>query len=96
MLIDKGVSPGEVVTIKMTTGEELLAKLVEEKSDGYKITRPMVLSVTQQGIGMMPYIFTVHPDKELVLNKTAITTIVATEPDFANQYIQSTTGIRLA
>jgi hypothetical protein len=96
MLIDKGVSPGEVITIKMTTGEEILAKLVEEKSDGYKITRPMVLSATQQGIGMLPYIFTVHPDKEFVLNKTAITTVVATEQDFANQYLQSTTGIKIA
>jgi len=45
---------------------------------------------------MLPYIFTVHPDKEFVLNKTAITTVVATEQDFANQYIQSTTGIKLA
>lgn len=29
MLIDKGVSAGEVITLKLTSGEELVAKLVE-------------------------------------------------------------------
>jgi hypothetical protein len=94
--IDKGVSKGEVITIKMTTGEELLATLEEETPTGYKITRPMVLSAGPKGIGMMPYIFTVHPDKKIELLKHAVTTVVATEQDFANQYIQSTTGIALS
>ena len=30
MLIDKGVSAGEVVTLKLTSGEELVARLNEE------------------------------------------------------------------
>ena len=72
MLIDKGVAEGEVVTIKMATGEELLATYVEVTPNGHKVKRPMVLSVSQKGIGMMPYIFTVHPDKEIVLNSGTI------------------------
>ena len=96
MLIDKGVSEGEVVTIKMSTGEELLATYVESTPNGHKVKRPMVLSVSQKGIGMMPYIFTVHPDKEIVFNSATIMALVPTEKDFANQYLQSTTGIALA
>jgi hypothetical protein len=30
MLISKGVAAGEVVTFKLTSGEEVVAKLVEE------------------------------------------------------------------
>lgn len=96
MLIDKGVSEGEVVTIKLTSGEELIAKLVEDGPVYYKLGRPMVLSMTPQGIGMVPYLFTVHPDKEVKLKKDTVTVIEATDKQFADSYIQNTTGIKLA
>ena len=96
MLIDKGVSAGEIVTIKLTSGEELIAKLIEETDTHYKLGRPMVLSMTQQGIGMMPYLFTVNPEKDVKLNKSTVTVIEATDKAFADQFIQSTTSIKLA
>ena len=37
MIIDKGVSVGDVVTIKLTSGEELLASLVEETDKYIKL-----------------------------------------------------------
>jgi hypothetical protein len=56
----------------------------------------MVLSMSQQGVGMMPYLFTVHPDTEVKLNKATITMVEATDKSFADQFLQSTTGIKLA
>jgi hypothetical protein len=44
----------------------------------------------------MPYLFTVHPDKEVKLLKTTVTVAEATDETFAKQFIQSTTGIALA
>ena len=65
MLINKGVSSGDIVTIKLTSGEELVAKLIEENPMQIKIARPLVLTMGQQGIGMVPYLFTVDPDKDI-------------------------------
>lgn len=96
MLIDKGVSVGEVVTFKLTSGEELVAKLVEDGPVYYKLSRPMVIGMGQQGPGLMPYLFTVHPDKEVKLNKGVVAVAEATDKQFADQFIQSTTGIKLA
>lgn len=93
MLIDKGVSAGEVVTIKLTSGEELVAKLVEETDTVYKLSRPMVIGMGEKGPGLMPYLFTVHPEKDVKLNKGTVTMIESTEKSFANQFIQSTTNI---
>jgi hypothetical protein len=45
---------------------------------------------------MMPYLFTVHPDTEVKLNKATITMVEATDKSFADQFLQSTTGIKLA
>ena len=96
MLIDKGVSEGEVITLKLTSGEELIARLSEETAVGYKISKPMVIGMGQQGPGLMPYLFTVSPDKDIVLLKTAVTVVTASDKSFADQYLQSTTGIKLA
>ena len=96
MIIDKGISVGEVVTLRLTTGEEIICKLVEDTATNVSISKPMVLSMGQQGLGMMPFIFTVHPDKNIKLSKVSVVMMEATDKQFADQYIQSTTGIKLA
>ena len=96
MLIDKGVTVGEVTTFKLTSGEELVAKLVEETATHYKLHRHMVIAMGERGPGLMPYLFTVHPDNEVKLAKTTVTVAEATDETFAKQFVQSTTGIALA
>ena len=95
MLIDKGVTVGEVITLKLTSGEEIVAKLSEETDSYYKLSRPMVIGMGQQGPGLMPYLFTVSPEKEVKLLKNTVTVAEATDKSFADQFIQSTTGIKL-
>lgn len=95
MLINKGISPGEVVTIKVVTGEEIVAKYVEETPTGHKVSRPMVLSMTQKGMAMMPMLFTVDPDSDILINSTSIVMMTTTDSDFAKQYTTSVTGIAL-
>jgi hypothetical protein len=96
MLIDKGATPGEIVTIKLTSVEEIIAKLVEETAEYYKLNRPMVLTMAQQGLGMAPYLFTVSNEKDVKLAKGTVTIIDATEKEFSNSYLSGTTGIKLA
>jgi hypothetical protein len=95
MLIDKGVTEGEVITLKLTSGEELVAKLVEDGAAYYKLSRPMVIGMGQQGPGLMPYLFTVHPDKEIKLSKSTVTVAEATDETFAKQFLETTSGIKL-
>jgi len=95
MLIDKGATVGEVITLKLVSGEEIIAKLVEEKVDSYRISKPLALSMTQKGIGMIPYLFTISPEKDIKINKSTVVVIEATDKEFADQYIQGTTGIKL-
>ena len=96
MLIDKGVSVGEVITLKLTSGEELVAKLSEETNAYYKLSKPMVIGMGQKGPGLMPYLFTVSPDKDVKLLKTTVTVAEPTDEAFAKQFLESTTGIALA
>jgi len=95
MLIDKGVSVGEVVTLKLTSGEELVARLDDETPTHYKLSRPMVIGMGQSGPGLMPYLFTVDPQKTIPLLKSTVTVAVSSDKVFANQYLESTTSIKL-
>ena len=96
MLIDRGVALGEVITLKLTSGEELVAKLSEETATYYKLSKPMVIGMGERGPGLMPYLFTVNPEKEIKLLKTTVTVAEPTDEVFAKQFVQSTTGIALA
>jgi hypothetical protein len=96
MFISKGFAEGEVVTLKLTSGEELVAKLVEDGPLHYKLKNPQVIGMGPKGPGLMPYLFTVSPDKEIRLQKSTVTVAEPTDEQFAKQFIESTTGIALA
>ena len=95
MLINKGVGIGEVITLKLTSGEELIAKLVEETDTSYKLSRIQVIGMGPKGPGLMPYLFTVSPDADVRLQKSTVTVAEATDEAFAKQFLESTTGIAL-
>ena len=96
MLISKGVAVGEVITFKLTSGEELVAKLSEETSSHYKLSKPMVIGMGQQGPGLMPYLFTVNPNRDISLSKSTVTVAEPTDEVFAKQFIETTSSIKLA
>jgi hypothetical protein len=95
MLIDKGVTEGEVITFKLTSGEELVAKLIEDGPVYYKLSHPQVIGMGPSGPGLMPYLFTVNPDKEVKLAKSTVTVAEATDQQFAKQFLESTSKIKL-
>jgi len=96
MLIDKGVAVGEVITIKLTSGEELVAKLVEDQIMHYKLAHPMVIAMSPKGPALMPYLFTVDPSKEVKIAKGVVAVAEATDKAVADQFIQQTTCIAMA
>jgi len=96
MLINKGITPGEIVTIKTTAGEEIVAKLVEENPMGITVAKPLVLTAGQKGIALVPFLFTTDPDANITISKGTVMVLAPTIKDAADTYIQNTTGIKLA
>lgn len=84
-----------VYTVKLNSGEELIAKVVEI-NDGYlTITDPVSVAPGQQGIGLVPSMFTADPDKSVTLNTNSIAFYAPTEDSVKMKYIQATTGITI-
>jgi len=93
MLIEAPFKNGDVVTLKLTSGEELVGKLVEEKADAYKIKTPLTLVMSPQGVGLQQYMFTVEADKAHLFPKSSVTIISKTMKQFADAYQQQTSGL---
>jgi hypothetical protein len=96
MLISKGATIGEVVTLKLVTSEELIGKFAEETATHYHIERPLALVMSQQGLGLQPWLFTVNTDKIIKLPKEKVMVIEATMDEMAKNYLSGTSGIALA
>lgn len=86
---------GDTVTIKTFNGDELVARLVETKTNTYVVAKPLAIMATAQGLGLGPYTFTVNPDTKIEINKNAVIFIAKTDSEMAKQYISSTSGIKL-
>jgi hypothetical protein len=95
MLIKKPIGQGSVITLKLTSGEEIVARFVEKTLSGYQVSRPMVLTMGPKGIGLIPYLITANQEEDLEISSSVVAVAVATDREPSDQYIQSTTGIKM-
>jgi len=93
MLIDTSYRAGDTVSLKLSSGEEVIARLDQEGADSVTLVKPLMLTATQQGLGLAPFMFTISPDAKIKINNSNITCITKTEGEMAKQYISNTTGI---
>lgn len=94
MLINKGFSNGDVVSIKLINGDEIITRFEEETTDTVVMSRPLALTMGQQGLGMIPWCFLGENDK-VTVKKDHIFFMVPSKKDAATQYLEGTTGISL-
>lgn len=93
MLLETPYKNGDTVSLKLSAGEEIIARLEEETDDFVKLHKPMALVAQGQGIGLAPFMFSVNPDAKFKINTKSIVCIVKTEEGLASQYTEKTTGI---
>lgn len=95
MLIEKPITEGDVVSLKLLNGDEIIARFDGETATEIKINRPLAITAGAQGLGMIPWVFLA--DKETyTIQKSHVFVMVPSKKDAANQYMQGTTGIALA
>jgi len=90
---------GDVVTLKMSSGEELIGCYTSEDSVFYVIDRPVTLSVGPKGgPALTPYLMTVAPGstRDLSINKALVVCVANTDKELADQYTSALSGIQVA
>lgn len=98
LVINTGVTKNDVVTLKFTSGEELIGRLVSEDDTTFTVSKPMVLTMNPSGgIGMTPFLFTASENIDIPVYKSALAAqAVKSSKPMADSYLTGTTGIALA
>jgi hypothetical protein len=82
-----------IYSFKILTGEEFVAKVTEIHPDHMIIEHPIMTVISQQGLQMMPGMFSANLDKNVRLNNSSWAMIAETREDVRDSWIQATTGI---
>lgn len=82
-------------TIKLNSGEELIAKVVESTSSYIKIDTPVSIAGGAKGLQLIPSMFTADPDSLVTLNTMCIAMCTVTEDSIRLKYVEATTGIQV-
>lgn len=93
MIIQVPYKVGDIVSIKLASGEEMVAKLEEERDSHVMLRKPLMLVASETGIGLAPFMFTVDPDHKFRIRLNNIICVVKTSKDATSAYIQQTTGL---
>lgn len=93
MLINKPLSADDVVTFKLVTGEEVIARLQEETDTAYVVTKPMALAMGAQGVGLVPAAFSAELNT-VKFQKSHVILAALTRKEIIGNYIEGTTGIQ--
>lgn len=87
---------GDVISIKLSNGEELISSFVQEQDTHLIVDRPVVLQSGPNGTpALMPFFMTASPDatRDIQLSKTHIVMIADTDAPLAKQYTSAMSGI---
>jgi hypothetical protein len=87
------VNNNEVYSIKISNGDELVAKLLSNDDLTFTVGNPLTVIPGPQGLQLMPSLFTADPDGEITINISNISMIAVAHTDVRDRYIEATSGI---
>ena len=95
MLLEKNtLDENNIITLKLSSGEEIIGKFIKEDDTSYLMEKPLMLAMSQKGVGMAPILMTVNPESRIKIQKHAVMILANSDEEIAKQYIYQTTGIQ--
>ena len=96
MLIQKKVTAGSIITVKLMTGDELVTKLVasDDGKSTITISKPIAVGMAQDGsVAFMPFILGAPAEIEMTFEMSKVLTYFEARKEIKDAYIQNTSGI---
>ena len=87
------IKENEVYTFKLTSGEELIAKVTGSDDNYVYMTEPLSVAPGPQGMGLIQSVFTSEEGAQVTLNIKNVTMFSDTADAIKQKYIQTTTGL---
>lgn len=96
MLETSNYNKNEVITVKLTSGEEVLGRFVEQDQNSITLAKAHHIIPNQNGLGIAPFAFGVDINTtNIKINRTQVVFEARTMKQIADQYTQATSGIQM-
>tara|TARA_B100000959_G_C14810663_1_gene553661 strand:- start:249 stop:542 length:294 start_codon:yes stop_codon:yes gene_type:complete len=88
---------GDVITLKLTTSEELIGSYENDDDASYTIGRPFMIVLTSKGIALAPWLNAVDmkSGKPVKISKKHIVAVAEPQEYIAKEYNSQMSGIKL-
>lgn len=94
MLVQKTPSNGDVVTLKLISGEEVVARLKDMTMDSLEVSKPLSVGLSPNGqVGMVPFMVGLNDDAVVTFDRNHILVISAARKEMSDAYTASTSNI---
>ena len=93
MLVTSKYDKDDTITFKLTNGDEIVAKIVEDNDQAFVVSKPCTVMPSQQGIGLIQSLFTSELNKNISIDKRHVMMSAPTLKDVEEHYVKTTTGI---
>ncbi len=80
---------------KLSSGEEIIAKVVEEALGNYVITNPLTMVMGQKGFQFAPFMFMIDASKRMSISKSLVMADAEPTVELESYYESVTSGIAL-
>lgn len=84
---------GQIVSMKLTSGDEVVGKISGQTAEGITLSKPVILAASRDGLAMVPFMMTANPDGDFLFKVNNIMCLVDTNQQVSDAYFQSVTGI---
>lgn len=94
MLVERAkYQPGDVINIKLVSGDEIVGELVNRHEQGFELKKPCIVVTSPDGIGLIQAMFGLDPDHEnLVYRDQHVVTVCRTHDKMHDHYVTVTTA----
>ncbi len=101
MLIQQPIKDGDIIAIKTTAGEELLATLKTMNDNSFIVSKPANVAVAegqndQVAVDFHPSMFSMDINNTVEIIKASVFMVTKPRKELLDAYIQSTSGIKKA
>jgi len=93
MLKEKTYDHGDIVTVYLQTGQEILGKFVSEDDSFTTITKPLTIAMGPKGAAFQTFTVTGDSEYDVQFKSNKIISVLKTRKDTADSYTQATSTI---
>jgi hypothetical protein len=94
MLVNKPYEEHDVVTFKLVNGDEIVASYESETASVFYVKQPVLVAMTERGLGLIQALFTGSVKTSIPLNKDHVVMHTLTADQVSDHYTQTTSGIQ--